>query len=92
MFLTAAYVGNRDVHLPSQLNPYDQLDPTYLSYGGLLGSLVTSPQAVAAGIKIPYTNFTYGFRVLGDCLTSAVTISAICRVAEQFRLQGERLL
>ena len=61
MFLTAAYVGNRDVHLPSQLNPYDQLDPSYLSYGGLLGALVTSPQAVAAGIKIPYTNFVSNF-------------------------------
>jgi hypothetical protein len=61
MFLTGAYVGNRDVHLPSQLNPYDQLDPANLSYGGLLGALATSPQAVAAGIKVPYTNFTTDF-------------------------------
>ena len=37
MFITAAYVGNRDVHLPSQLNPYNQLDPAYLRYGSLLG-------------------------------------------------------
>ncbi|HET6217533.1 MAG TPA: carboxypeptidase-like regulatory domain-containing protein [Acidobacteriaceae bacterium] len=61
VFLTASYVGNRDVHLPSQLNPYDQLDPSYLSYGGLLGSLVTSPAAVAAGIKIPYAKFLSDF-------------------------------
>ena len=62
MFLTASYVGNRDVHLPSQLNPYDQLDPAYLQqYGSLLGDLVTSPQAIAAGIKIPYTNFLNDF-------------------------------
>ena len=61
IFLTGAYVSNRDVHLPSQLNPYDQLDPKYLAYGALLGQLVTSPAAVAAGIKIPYANFLNDF-------------------------------
>ncbi len=61
MLLTASYVGNRDVHLPSQLNPYDQLDPANLKYGALLGALVNSPQAVAAGIKIPYTKFLTDF-------------------------------
>lgn len=61
MFFTASYVGNRDVHLPSQLNPYDQLNPAYLSYGSLLSDPVTSPAAVAAGIKIPYSNFLNDF-------------------------------
>lgn len=61
MFLTASYVSNRDVHLPSQLNPYDQLNPAYLQYGALLGQLVTSPAAIAAGIKIPYSNFLNDF-------------------------------
>jgi hypothetical protein len=56
-FLTVAYVGNRIIHLSSALNDPDQLDPKYLSYGTLLGESITSPDAIAAGIKIPYTNF-----------------------------------
>lgn len=71
MFLTTSYVSNRDVHLPSQLNPYDQMNPAYLRYGTLLGQLVTSPAAVAAGIRIPYTNF------LNDFGTSATVEQAL---------------
>ena len=61
MFLMVAFVGNRDVHLPSSLNQPNQLDPKYLAYGDLLGELVTSPDAIAAGIKIPYANFVNDF-------------------------------
>lgn len=61
MFITVAYVGNRDIHLPSQLNPPNQPNPSVLKYGPLLGALVTSPGAVAAGIKIPYPNFVSQF-------------------------------
>ncbi|MHB1781695.1 MAG: outer membrane beta-barrel protein [Acidimicrobiales bacterium] len=56
-FLTVAYIGNRIIHLPSALNDPNQLDPKYLSLGPLLGESVTSPDAVTAGIKIPYPNF-----------------------------------
>jgi Carboxypeptidase regulatory-like domain len=31
MFLSASYVGNRVIHLPSMLNPINQLNPTILS-------------------------------------------------------------
>jgi hypothetical protein len=31
MFITASYVGNRELHLPSLLNPINQLSPTMLS-------------------------------------------------------------
>ena len=61
MFITIAYVGNRDIHLPSQLNPPNQPNPSVLQYGSLLGSLVTTPAAVAAGIKSPYPNFVNDF-------------------------------
>ena len=57
MFLRASYTGNRGNRLPSQLNPINQMNPQYLSLGPILGDLVTSPQAIAAGIKIPYANF-----------------------------------
>jgi hypothetical protein len=31
MFLSAAYVGNRGLHLPSMMNPINQTDPKYLT-------------------------------------------------------------
>jgi hypothetical protein len=54
MFLTAAYVGNRAIHLPSSLHQPEQPNPSILKYGSLLGELATSPDAVAAGIQIPF--------------------------------------
>ena len=57
MLLTVNYTGNRGNRLTSQLNPINQLNPQYLSLGPVLGDLVTSPQAIAAGIKIPYAGF-----------------------------------
>ncbi len=60
--LTAAYTVNRANFLPGQLNPINQLSPTYLAkYGALLGRLVNDPLAVAAGIKSPYPNFVSDF-------------------------------
>ncbi|MGO8720588.1 MAG: hypothetical protein ACLQMO_15445 [Acidobacteriaceae bacterium] len=56
-FLTVAYIGNRIIHLASALNDPNQLYAKYLSYGPLLGEMANSPDAVAAGIKIPYPNF-----------------------------------
>ncbi|HEV2273086.1 MAG TPA: carboxypeptidase-like regulatory domain-containing protein [Acidobacteriaceae bacterium] len=57
MFLTAAYVGNRAIHLPVTLIQYGQPSLSVLQYGNLLGESVTSPDAVAAGIKVPYAGF-----------------------------------
>ena len=61
MFLTASYVGNRAIHLPTTLSLNNQPNPSVLKYGSLLGELVTSPDAVAAGIKIPYPSFVQQF-------------------------------
>ena len=36
MFVTAAWVGNRVIHLPSQLNTPNQLDPKYFCPGQLI--------------------------------------------------------
>ncbi len=60
-FLTLAYVGNRQIHLTSRLNMINQLQTKYLAYGPLLGAPVNSPEAVKAGIKIPYPNFVTDF-------------------------------
>lgn len=61
MFLTVSYMGNRDIHLPSQLNPINQPNPSILKYGSLLSQPVNSPAAQAAGIKNPYPNFVQDF-------------------------------
>jgi hypothetical protein len=61
MFLTASYVGNRAIHLPTTLELSNQPNPSVLKYGSLLGELVTSADAIAAGIKIPYPGFVQQF-------------------------------
>lgn len=62
MFLMLAYIGNRNIHLPSSLNQPNMLNPSYLALGNVLNDSVaqaeTDPAAIAAGINpIPYTNF-----------------------------------
>ena len=60
--LSVHYTGNRGNYLPGQLNPPNQMTPQYLSLGSTLGLPITSPQAMAAGIGIPFPSFlaTYG--------------------------------
>lgn len=60
-FITIAYVGNRAIHLPVTLVQPDQAPLSVLKYGNLLGELVTSPDAAAAGIRIPYPDFVQQF-------------------------------
>jgi hypothetical protein len=61
LFLTAAWVGNRVIHLPSQLNPIDQLDPKYLSLGSDLNLSFKDGTAQAKGYTLPYQNFVADF-------------------------------
>lgn len=72
MFLSASYTGNRANHLPSEINPINQLAVQNLTqYGSLLGASVTSPQAIAAGIRSPYANF------LNDLGSGATVLQAL---------------
>ncbi|HTX42854.1 MAG TPA: carboxypeptidase-like regulatory domain-containing protein [Acidobacteriaceae bacterium] len=67
LFLSVDYVGNRAIHLPAALNNTNQLNPSYLSLGNVLGDAWTSPQGQAAlqaagfgmsgGYYTPYVNF-----------------------------------
>jgi hypothetical protein len=61
IFLTAAWVGNRVIHLPSQLNKPGQLNPSYLSLGSQLGLSFSDGSAQAAGFALPYPNFVNDF-------------------------------
>lgn len=71
MLLSAHYTGNRANFLPSQLNPINQLNQSYLTLGNTLGALVGSPAANAAGIGSPYPNF------LSDYGSSATVLQAL---------------
>ena len=57
MFLTANYVGNRAIHLPTTLSLTNQPNPSVLQWGALLGEPITAPAVVAAGFKPPYPQF-----------------------------------
>ncbi len=60
-FLTASWVGNRVIHLPSGLNPINQLDPQYLALQGKLGDKFAAGQTQVDGVNLPYANFVNDF-------------------------------
>jgi len=61
MFVTAAWVGNRVIHLPSQLNVPNQLDPKYFALGNDLQLSFADGSAQAKGYALPYPNFATDF-------------------------------
>lgn len=62
MFLSASYAGNRGNFLPGQLNPINQLSPTFLAqYGSALGNVITSPADLPPGVSLPFSNFINTF-------------------------------
>lgn len=60
-FLTAAWVGNRVIHLPSQLNRPNQLNPQFLSLGSKLADTFAAGQTQVDGVNLPYANFVNDF-------------------------------
>jgi hypothetical protein len=54
----ATYVGNKGTRLGTGLFQINEVDPRYLTLGALLTRPATSPEAAAAGIRIPYPGFT----------------------------------
>ena len=64
LFVSVAYVGSKGTHLPALNIIPNQVNPTFLSLGTDLSmdisclSLGTCPNAIAAGIKVPYAGFT----------------------------------
>jgi hypothetical protein len=57
MMVDVAYVGSNTVHTWTGLENINQVNPSYLSLGNTLYESAYSSDAVAAGIKIPYTGF-----------------------------------
>jgi hypothetical protein len=92
MLLTAAYTGNRGNFLPAQLNPINQLNPAYLTkYGSLLGQLVTSPAAVAAGIPIPYPGFVSQYGSSATVLQALLPYPQYASIFNNFDDSGSAL-
>jgi carboxypeptidase family protein/TonB-dependent receptor-like protein len=60
-FVQAAWLGNRVIHLPSQLNRIGQLNPKYLSLGSDLNLSFADGSAQAKGYALPYPNFVADF-------------------------------
>jgi hypothetical protein len=70
-FLSAAYVANRVIHLPSQNNRIDQMDPKYdAMYGNVIDPITnqsvladqfSTGDAQRMGFSVPYPNFIADF-------------------------------
>lgn len=56
--IEVTYLGTKGSRLGNGLIRLNELDPSYLSLGSLLSQSITSPAAVAAGIRSPYSGFT----------------------------------
>ena len=83
MFLSVSYVGNRDIHLPSMLNPINQLSPT------LLAKLCPDPTPVTDP-----ADPNYGKTINPNCLLSSDNVigggpgTAWTAAPQQAALQG----
>ena len=64
LVVSAAYVGSKGTHLPALNIIPNQVNPSFLSLGNDLTKNAsclannTCPNAIAAGVKLPYTTFT----------------------------------
>ncbi len=80
--ITAAYVANRVIHLPSQNNEINQMNPKYDDQYGdvidpvtnqsVLADTFSSGRAQAMGFTAPYANFVNDF---GDSSTVAQSLT-----------------
>jgi hypothetical protein len=60
--ITAAYVANRVIHLPSQNNEINQMDPKYdAQYGSQLADVFQPGDTEVDGVPLPYPNFVTDF-------------------------------
>jgi hypothetical protein len=87
MLVTAAWVGNRVIHLPSQLNTPNQLDPKFFALGSDLQLSFADGSAQAAGYSLPYPNFVNDFggsATVGQSLTPYPQYSYIYNNFEGF--------
>lgn len=101
MLLTAAYVANRVIHLPSQNNRIDQMDPAFdAQYGNVLstcpsnaGNSVLSDSfqngcAQADGFTLPYSTFVNDFGGSATVAQSLVPYPQYNYIFNNFEAKG----
>jgi len=101
MLLSAAWVGSRIIHLPSQNNRIDQMDPTYdAQYGNVLstcaanaGNSVLSDTfasgcAQADGFSLPYANYVNDFGGSSTVEQSLVPFPQYAYIFNNFEASG----
>jgi hypothetical protein len=71
-FMQVAWVGDRVIHLPSQLNAPNQLDTKYLALTNDLALKFSDGSAQAKGYTLPYPNFVADFAG-GSTVAQALT-------------------
>lgn len=57
LILDLAYVGQHSTHLHTNFDSVNSLHPEFLSLGTLLNKNILSPEAIAAGITLPFPTF-----------------------------------
>ena len=83
MFVTAAWVGNRVIHLPSQLNTHQPAgSQVSLRWVPTLNCSFADGSAQAKGYALPYPNFVTDF---GGSATVAQALSAVPAVLEHLQ-------
>ncbi len=88
MFVTAAYVGNRAIHIPSSLHQPEQPHPSILSYGSLLGELATSQDAMNAGIQIPFPGWVDLFGGTGTVIQTLLPFPQYSDIYNTYETDG----
>ncbi len=87
-FLTVAWVGNRVIHLPSQLNRPNQIDPKYLALQSDLGLSFQDGSAQAKGYKSPYDNFVTDFGGSATVAQSLAPFPQYSNIFNNFEASG----
>ena len=88
MFLSVAYVGNRVIHMPVDMNPISQPNPSVLQYGSLLTDNINSPAAQKAGFKSPYPAFASEFGAGATVFQALRPFPQYGNVGEPFQMEG----
>ena len=89
MFITAAWVGNRIVHLPSQLNEINQMNPAFdAQYGSQLADVFQPGQTSLDGVPLPYPDFVNDFGGAATVAQALVPYPQYSKIFNNFEAYG----
>jgi hypothetical protein len=87
-FLTLAYVGNREIHIFSNLNHPNQYPDSALQYGSKLNDSFMTGTAQADGFALPYPNFVADFGANATVYQSLKPFPQYANVVNSFEGSG----